>query len=157
MAFRAKGLATGAVLALGLAACQTTMLPGRRAPLIAAEPACSDFQITIYFDSDSSRLTPEAKAVVNAAARRARGCRVSAIDVVGLSDSPGVASANLALSAARAKTVTRALSRRGLPPLTFGVVAAGAAGAETTAGQERPLRRRVDVAFHVTRALAKSQ
>jgi peptidoglycan-associated lipoprotein len=147
-----RGPSRGALLALAfvlaaLGGCQTR--PSGPQSLTANAPRCADFTVQLYFESQSAALTKEARAVVDDAVRRTRGCQVAAIDVLGLSDANGAAAANLALSDQRAGAVTKALSRRGLPPLAFRVVAAGDAGAVTAAGLDVPLRRRVDVVFHL--------
>ncbi|MHB8530512.1 MAG: OmpA family protein [Caulobacteraceae bacterium] len=130
-----------------LAGCKTLQV--RRGAVVTALPACADFTVQIYFESRSAVLTREAREVVDAAARRARRCQVAAIDVLGLADAPGAPAANLALSNGRANAVTKALARRGFPPIAFRVVAAGDVGAQTPSGAEQPLRRRAEVVFHV--------
>jgi len=48
--------------------------------------------------------------------------------------------------------VTAALSAAGLPAGEFKLSAAGEAGAVTSSGKARPLRRRVDVVLHLAPA-----
>ena len=135
---------------LAVAGCQSARRPGlARRPVIQAPQACADFTVSIYFESQSARITPQAEQLIAAAARRARGCDVTGVNVVGLADSPGDPNANLILSKERAGAVTRALHRRGFTQVAFQVAAAGAVGAETPAGQARPLRRRADAQFHL--------
>jgi peptidoglycan-associated lipoprotein len=135
---------------LAVAACQSARRPGMaRRPVIQAPQACVDFTISIYFESQSARITPQAEQLIAAAARRARGCDVTGVNVVGLADAPGDPNGNLILSKERAGAVTRALLRRGFTQVAFQVAAAGAVGAETPAGQARPLRRRADVQIHL--------
>ena len=88
--------------------------------------------------------------MVDTTARRLKRCDVTGIDVVGLADAPGGPEINLPLSKARAEAVTALLGRRGFKDLEFRVAAAGDAGAQTASGEARPLRRRVDVTFHVS-------
>ena len=146
---RLHGSAAGAVLALAsLGACHTAP-PARRGPTIAIVPVCSDFSATLYFEADSAALTREARALVEAALRRARGCRVTGVSVLGLADAQGDPNANLALSRRRADAVAQFLARHGVTNVEFRVAAAGAAGAETRSGEARPLRRRADVQFHL--------
>jgi outer membrane protein OmpA-like peptidoglycan-associated protein len=144
---RAGRLVAIAALVTSSAACQG----GRwlKGPLIQAPPACVDFTSSIYFESESAQLTREADALISGAARRARRCAVTGIDVVGLADAPGDASANLELSKKRADAVTAALTRRDFKASAIKVAAAGDAGAQNPAGQAKPLRRRVDVLFHL--------
>ncbi len=146
----ARGLrhrAAASLAMLLMAACHTAP-SGAPSPPLATR--CADFTIQLYFDSQSAALTKEARAVIDDAARRANRCQVTAIDVLGLSDAPGAADANLALSSHRAEAVTQALAKRGFSPLAFRVVSAGDAGAVTASGLNRPLRRRADVVFHLT-------
>ncbi|HZZ34536.1 MAG TPA: OmpA family protein [Caulobacteraceae bacterium] len=140
------GVCIGAALALG--GCQM----GRKArgPLVASPPACADFNISIYFDAGSARLTREAGDLIRLAAGRTTGCAVTNVDVIGLADAPGDPDANLQLSKRRADVVRQALARRGIASVKFAVAAAGDVGAQTPVGQARPLRRRADVLFHVS-------
>ena len=143
--------AVGALAMIGMTAlsagCQG--LQTRNGPIVQAPPACVDFTVSIYFESQSAKLTREAGALMAAAARRARGCAVSGIEVVGLADAPGDPQANLQLSKNRAEAVTRELARRGLKSASVKGAAAGDAGAQNPQGQAKPLRRRADVIFHV--------
>ncbi|MGI8841527.1 MAG: OmpA family protein [Caulobacteraceae bacterium] len=151
---RAAAFAAAVALAtLTLAGCQSAR-PGKaavaRGPVIQAPAAaCADFTSTIYFESESARVTPQADQLLAAAARRARGCDVTGVKVFGLADAAGAPGANLLLSRQRADAVTRVLHRRGFTTVAFQEDAAGAAGAETPGGQARPLRRRAVVEFHL--------
>ena len=121
-----------------------------RGPLVETPTPCIDFDVSIYFEAGSARLTREAVDLISLAATRSKACRVSMVDVIGLADAPGDPAANLQLSKLRANAVTRALARRGFKIVSFDVAAAGDAGAQTPQGEARPLRRRADVRFHVT-------
>jgi len=134
-------------LALGLAGCGTVMKPRDR--IVRAPPRCVDQTVQIYFDQESAEVSKEGRAVLNAAAAQSKPCRVTSVDVLGLSDSTGGADANLDLSKRRAQSVTAALTAAGLPAGEFKVAAAGQAGATTATGQARPLRRRADVLLHL--------
>ena len=63
-------IAVTSALALALGACADT---GPR-PLVRAADTCTDFTISIYFETDSADVTPEARAIINSAATRARRC-----------------------------------------------------------------------------------
>ncbi len=142
-------LAAAAVAAMA-AGCQSAHRASvARGPVIQAPAACGDFKVSIYFESQSAAVTSQADQLIAAAARRARGCDVTGVNVVGLADSLGGADANLALSKARAEAVTRAMRRHGFTTVAFQVAAAGDVGAQTPTGQARPLRRRADVQFHL--------
>jgi outer membrane protein OmpA-like peptidoglycan-associated protein len=137
-----------AAAAAALSGCASSS--SSRGPLVETPPACIDFDISIYFEAGSARLTREAADLLRVAATRSKGCSVSMVDVIGLADTPGDPDANLQLSKQRANAVTRALARQGFRIVSFDVAAAGDAGAQTPLGQSRPLRRRADVRFHVT-------
>lgn len=135
---------------LALCACQSA---NRRpvGPLIQAPQNCVDINFPIYFEPRSAAVTREADRLISAAREQARGCHVTGIVVVGLADAPGSPGANLELSRRRANAVTAALHRRWFPNAEFREGAVGAAGASTTAGTDRPLRRRADVSIHLAR------
>ncbi len=93
--------------------------------------------LSVYFDSDSSALRPEAgSAIADAAKRIPAGAKVA---LVGVSDPRGNAEANLKLSEARALTVEKAFEAAGLKA-TYTI---SAKGSEQTA--DLALARRVDI------------
>lgn len=149
--WRAASLALAAAGVLAVAAGCQSMHGAKvaRGPVIQAPAACGDFTVAIYFESYSAAITPQADRLIAVAIRRARGCDITGVNVVGLADSPGDPQANLTLSKERAEAVTRALRRNGVTTVAFQVAAAGDVGAQTAAGQARPLRRRADVQFHL--------
>jgi peptidoglycan-associated lipoprotein len=150
---RGRRRAAGLMAALGLLAmvvgCQSVKRPMARGPVIQAPSTCVDFTVSIYFESYSAAITPQARQLIAAAARRARGCDVTGVRVTGLADSPGGPDVNLALSKHRAEAVTLALHGQGFNTVEFQVAAAGDVGSQTAAGQARPLRRRADVQIHL--------
>ncbi|MBN9320317.1 MAG: hypothetical protein BGN86_02885 [Caulobacterales bacterium 68-7] len=142
-------------LVLGLAAVTSACAPTvvrNRAAIEKLPNACQDQTVEIYFESDSSVVTPEAEAVLKGAADMARGCTVDSVRVIGLADAVGAAGANQALSEARARTTTISLAKVGFTAPKFEVAAAGDAGALTPDGQARPLRRRADVVVELSPA-----
>jgi outer membrane protein OmpA-like peptidoglycan-associated protein len=141
-------LTTVAVLAMSLGACTTTQTSHNQ--VVRPVATCDTQTVQIYFEPFSADVTPESAAVMKAAAHSAAGCKVASIEVLGLADSVGAPDANLELSKRRAQAVTAALSADGLPNADFKVSAAGQAGAVTKGGQDRPLRRRVDVVMHLS-------
>lgn len=143
-----RGLALLAAVSLGLAACNHLPLPSGPRPAGVAN-VCEDFTVSIYFDQGAFRLTREARAVLDSAAARARGCTIGQVEVLGLADAVGAPDANLQLSERRAASVTRALNRLGFKDVR--VSAAGEADALTLRGADRPLRRRADVTVRLTR------
>lgn len=113
-------------------------------------PVCIDFSFPVYFDTNSGQLTAAAESVVRDAGERLRGCAVNRVDVLGLADAVGSASANMTVSRRRADVVAAALARAGLPRPSFEIGAVGASGALTPDGVPEPLRRRVEVVVHAT-------
>lgn len=137
---------TVAVMALSLAACATVR--NARERIVRRAPICADQTVQIYFEPQSAEVTEEGGAVLAAAAGNRRMCKVTAVEVVGLSSATGRADSNLELSRKRAQAVTAVLLAQGLPSADFKLSAAGQAGATTDEGQARPLRRRVDITLH---------
>lgn len=112
---------------------------------------CQDLTVSIYFERDSAAITREAQAVLRGAGDLARGCTLGQVDVTGLADAVGDPAVNLALSQKRADAVRKAVSRLGFSTVNFDVAAVGERGAVTASGADRPLRRRTDVTFHLSR------
>uniref|UniRef100_B0T255 OmpA/MotB domain protein n=1 Tax=Caulobacter sp. (strain K31) TaxID=366602 RepID=B0T255_CAUSK len=122
--------------------------PKSRSQIVETAPACEDFAVQIYFETESAALTNEARSVLKGAGALAKGCKVASARVIGLSDAVGGGSnSNLALSRKRADTVKAALDKIGFRDVAFEVGAAGDAGATTSGGEARPLRRRADIKF----------
>jgi outer membrane protein OmpA-like peptidoglycan-associated protein len=140
------GLAAALILA---GACTTTSHNAARDKLVATPPRCADQTVSIYFEPYSAEITPEGKMVIAQASQGAAGCKVTAIDVIGLADAQGAPDANLELSKKRADAVAAVLASDGLPAAQFKLGAVGGAGAVTPGGQNRPLRRRADVTLHL--------
>jgi hypothetical protein len=134
-----------------MAGCQTAKPVVARGPLIVSPTACADFTATIYFERRSAHLNREADALLDEAVRRAHDCTLSGITIIGLADAPGTAAANLELSKARTNAVTRAMLRRRFMGFEFRSSPDGGAGVTRTS-QASPLRRRVDVVFHLAPA-----
>jgi outer membrane protein OmpA-like peptidoglycan-associated protein len=147
---RKVGRAVIGLVALGglVAGCASSSpWPKSRSQIVKMAPACEDFAVQIYFESQSAALTSEARSVLKGAEAMATGCKVDSVRVIGLADAVGQADANLALSQKRADTVTRALAKAGFSKVDLEVGAAGDAGATNSAGEARPLRRRADIRF----------
>lgn len=144
------GLAMIGVVALGglVAGCATkSPWPKSRSQIVQTAPSCEDFSVQIYFENKSAQLTNEARQVLKSADALATGCKVASVRVIGLADAAGAPAANLAVSKQRADAVTKALSKMGYGNVEFDVGAAGDAGATTSDGEARPLRRRADIRF----------
>ncbi len=143
------GLAIVGAAVLGglVAGCASSPWPKSRSQIVQTAPSCEDFSVQIYFESQSAKLTDEARQVLKEADALATGCKVSSVKVIGLADAVGAPDANLTLSKQRAAVVTRALSKLGYGSVGFEVGAAGDVGATTRGGEARPLRRRADIQF----------
>lgn len=145
-----KTLAAAALAAtVVLGGCST--MQDARAKIVRSPSNCVDQTVQVYFEPESAELTPEGQAVITSAAANLQGCRVTAVEVLGLADAVGAPQANMELSRKRAQSVSHALAASGLPSAEFRIAAAGQAGALTAQGQAAPLRRRVDVTLHVRR------
>jgi outer membrane protein OmpA-like peptidoglycan-associated protein len=119
----------------------STLAVGRQ---IATTPHCTDFFFSVYFAPASDTVSKQARTIIQDAGSHAKGCKVAAVDVVGLSDERGMSDANLNLSHRRADHVAAALAETGLPAPTFKLSALEEAGALATVGG-KPMRRRVDI------------
>jgi peptidoglycan-associated lipoprotein len=144
------GLALIGAAALGglmTSGCTSNPWPKSRSQIVQMAPSCEDFSVQIYFETQSAKLTKEATSVLKGADALATGCKVASVRVVGLADAVGAPGANLALSKQRADVVTSALGKMGYGNVAFEVGAAGDAGAMTSAGENRPLRRQAEILF----------
>jgi outer membrane protein OmpA-like peptidoglycan-associated protein len=141
----APGLLLVGGLVLGLSACTTT----ERQQIVRTPARCVDQTVQVYFEPQSWELTKEGRAVLDAAAGAAKGCRVTSVEVIGLADAAGAPAASLELSQKRAGSVAAALRADALPAAEFKVAAAGQAGAVTPEGHAQPMRRRADIVLHL--------
>jgi outer membrane protein OmpA-like peptidoglycan-associated protein len=142
----ARASSFAGVLIVG--ACQTAHHNLAPTEMIVSPTACADFTVTIYFSRGSRRLNREADTLLAEAAKQAFGCRVNSVEVEGLADAPGGPGINQALSKARTLAVTRVLILHGFSGFRFDPVDIGAGG-QTRDDMANPLRRRVEVRFHL--------
>ena len=138
------GLVIGALSLSGCAIFQA----GRVTPPAVAG-VCTDVVTSIYFGSRSSSLSREARQVLKAQVKHMEGCTVSAVDVTGLTDAIGDPATNQLLAERRTETVTRMLARYGFSKVMFDPASVGERGSMTPGGLSRPMRRRVDLTFHL--------
>jgi outer membrane protein OmpA-like peptidoglycan-associated protein len=97
--------------------CPSRNDPPQAAPVSAPAPApCPTADYVVNFAWDRSVLTPEALAVINQAATRARQCNVNSALVIGHTDTSGARGYNGGLSQRRANVVREALIARGVSP-----------------------------------------
>jgi outer membrane protein OmpA-like peptidoglycan-associated protein len=131
---------------IALAGCSSVA----RFPMRGFSP-CKTTTVSIYFESDSSEVSPIAGQVVSATAKRLKGCPVKELRLLGLADPAGSPQANLELSQQRADHVFAAFINAGLPVTKYSITAAGANGSVTEEGAVEPVRRRVNVSVIVGR------
>jgi len=134
---------------VGVAGCATERAMPREA-LVAPATACHAQRFDIYFEDGQARLTPAAREAVGLTSTLLQGCMIERVQVIGLADAGGSASANQSLSQARAQAVVEALAATGWPTPTFEVEAMGDQGATTASGVSEPLRRRTEVIVTAT-------
>lgn len=137
-------LVVAAVVATGLAGCESTRRFWDRDQLVAEPQVCAPKRFEVYFADSEARLTPAAREAIGMTAAQLQGCDITKVQVIGLADARGGVQANLTLSGRRAQAVAEALVGAGWPAPVFDVEAAGDAGA-TTGGVNEPLRRRTEV------------
>lgn len=90
----------------------------------AASTATPDY-LVLYFDSGSTTVRPQDRALLDKAARLYRDAHPVIMIVAGGADSVGPALTNLVISDARARTVLKELVARGIPVERFQVLAKG--------------------------------
>ena len=116
------------------------------APMPAPKaPAVKDF--LVFFDFDSSKLTPEALKIVHTAAEAAKAGGSTRIVLTGHTDRAGPASYNLKLSQRRADAVKAELMREGLSAAEISTIAKGETEplVPTADGVPEPQNRRVEI------------
>lgn len=138
--------AGGVVALIGFAAAGCSLAPTVKRSDIVSEPsACTAKRFEVYFAENEARLTDTARQAIGLTATQLQGCAIRKVQVIGLADATGVASANQGLSERRAAVVADALAAAGWPAPAFEVGGAGDQGAVTASGASEPLRRRTEV------------
>lgn len=128
----------------GLSGCGVTRFMDRSA--VVTEPSrCVASRFEVYFADSEARLTEAARQAIGMEAARLQGCEIRKVQVLGLADARGGATANQGLSERRAQAVAEALTAAGWPAPAFEVDAVGDEGAVTGAGVREPMRRRTEV------------
>ncbi len=134
----------GVALAVGLSGCGVSRFMDRRA--VVSEPeVCSARRFEVYFADSEAGLTESAREAIGMAAAQLQGCEIRRVQVIGLADARGGASANQDLSERRARAVAEAFTAAGWPAPAFDVDAVGDTGAVTGSGAREPMRRRTEV------------
>jgi outer membrane protein OmpA-like peptidoglycan-associated protein len=113
---------------------------------VVSEPeVCSARRFEVYFADSEAGLTESAREAIGMAAAQLQGCEIRRVQVIGLADARGGASANQDLSERRARAVAEAFTAAGWPAPAFDVDAVGDTGAVTDSGAREPMRRRTEV------------
>jgi outer membrane protein OmpA-like peptidoglycan-associated protein len=134
----------GLAVAVGLSGCGVTRFMDRSA--VVTEPAvCTSTRFEVYFADSEARLTEPARQAIGMTAAQLQGCEIRKVQVIGLADARGGATANQDLSERRARAVAEAFTAAGWPAPAFEVDAVGDAGAVTDSGVREPMRRRTEV------------
>ena len=123
-----------------------TAAPDQVPPKNAAAPP----SLIILFDSNSSRIRDQDKAILDRASRAYNEGKPIVMTLAGNSDLTGNAKANLLLSQRRAEAVLRGLLDRGIPANRFQLVAKGQTEppVPTPEGTKEAANRRVSISWH---------
>ena len=138
-----RGMAMVGLAVVALAGCSSAM--GGRDARVTEPDACGPRRFDVYFAENEAGLTEAARTAIAMTATQLQGCEIRSVQVLGLADATGGATANQTLSEQRALAVVEALEAAGWPAPAFEVGAAGDTGAVTAGGVEEPLRRRAEV------------
>ncbi|MFE0757979.1 OmpA family protein [Inquilinus sp. NPDC058860] len=119
--------------------------------------AVPDRSYLVFFDFDSSHLTPEARQVVALAAADALQGRTTRIDVTGHTDRSGSVQYNQALSVRRGESVRRELVADGVADSLIAVKGVGESDplVPTADGVREPQNRRVAIVLSPSRPAAE--
>lgn len=103
----------------------------------------------IFFDWDSTAITPEARAILQTAAKNAKSGGISRIEATGHADSSGTRSYNLKLSEKRALAVQAEMTKLGIEDNQLGLAWKGELQplVPTADGVREPQNRRVEIVF----------
>ena len=119
----------------------------KAAPIVEGPAAPENF--VVYFDVDSSQITPDASAVLDRVADAAKAGGVVRLDLEGHTSTTASNAYNLDLSEDRVNAVKAALVQRGLDEATLATAFFGetALAVQTGDGVEEPLNRRATIVF----------
>ena len=117
------------------------------APAPAAAPISRTY--IVFFDLDDTRVTGDARAILEQAANDARSGNAVSIQVVGHADASGGDDYNMGLSQRRSQSVKSALSQMGINRGAMDTIARGETDllVPTADGVKEPQNRRVEVTF----------
>jgi iron complex outermembrane receptor protein len=103
----------------------------------------------VFFDFNKSDLTPEARDIVDTAARNAETAKVTELTVTGHTDTVGSDAYNMRLSRRRAESVAAELEKHDIPASEIEIVAKGKRDllVPTKDGVREPQNRRVQIVY----------
>ncbi len=112
-----------------------------------AEPVAIARSYIVFFDWNSTAITPEAQAIIQDAASAASSLGVSRIELTGHADRSGSAAYNQRLSVRRAEAVKKVLVGLGVPASAITTVGKGESAplVPTPDGVREPQNRRVEI------------
>src|SRR6185312_11344525 len=116
-------------------------------PVQAVAPAPKSY--LVFFDFNKSDLTPQAKDIVDTAAKNASATKVTQLTVTGHTDTVGSDAYNMRLSRRRAESVAAQLEKDGIPSSEIQIVAKGKRDllVPTADGVREPQNRRVQIVY----------
>src|SRR6185437_3618127 len=116
-------------------------------PVVAPAPAPKSY--LVFFDFNKSDLTPQARDIVDTAAKNASANKVTQLTVTGHTDTVGSDAYNMRLSRRRAESVAAQLEKDGVASSEISIVAKGKRDllVPTTDGVREPQNRRVQIVF----------
>ncbi len=112
---------------------------------VQAAPIAKNY--LVFFDFNKSSITPEARRIIEQAAKTAKGTHSTAIHLTGHTDAVGSDKYNMALSIRRANAVKAELVKLGIPANEISVVGKGKTDllVPTKDGVREPQNRRVQI------------
>ena len=134
-------LVVGALLAIAACAQQPPPPPAVAANPPPPAPPPPPPVYTVYFDYNSSLLTPSGREIIRLAAESYKSGNPASVQVTGYASPPGTARYNQRLSLKRASVVAATLVEDGVPRSSLTVSGDG----ETSSGGGRGQDQRVDV------------
>jgi peptidoglycan-associated lipoprotein len=127
--FRGVGLAVALAAAFALSACANKPAQDSMASGAATPGSQQDFVVNVgdrvFFESDSSELTPQARTTLEKQAQWLRQYGNYAFTIEGHADERGTREYNIALGARRAQAVRDYLAARGIPASRMRTVSYG--------------------------------
>jgi iron complex outermembrane receptor protein len=123
--------------------------PAAYVPPPVQAPAPAPKSYLVFFDFNKSDLTPQAREIVDTAARNAETAKVTQLTVTGHTDTVGSDAYNMRLSRRRAESVASQLEKDGIAASEIEIVAKGKRDllVPTADGVREPQNRRVQIVF----------